>query len=200
MSEEHETNEQEEQGQFKDEFTENDDENEREIISTTPSEEFYSTPKNPMDEFGYENEWVRFLNELSNDKSLASIVDYIKEVKLTRRSKEELKVYIRTLLDKEFAISKIDNTRDLLLLHDDKNLIDADLYLGLLRYDITPEFQHIINLIRIKFGIKVRRSYGGFERRAISTQRNETITEERVKRTNQGNRGVGETLKELYRK
>ena len=131
---------------------------------------------------GYDSEWVRFLSTLSEDESLVTIVAYIKAADLTMRAKNKLIVYITTLLDREFAVSRIENYEDFLRLLDKKQILDAGLPLGLTRFDQSPEFAHIIDLIAIKFDIKIRRSMGGgFERRILATSRTENVTEERVK-------------------
>ena len=148
---------------------------------------------------GYDNEWVKFLNTLSDDESLAMIVAYIKAVELTDRAQDRLRIYVSTLLDKEFATSMILDRDDYMRLMDDKNLIDADLFMGLTRFDITPEFQHIINLIRIKFGIKIRRSFKGFERKAIFTHRGENINEERIASEGKGKKGLGDKIRATFK-
>ena len=131
---------------------------------------------------GYDSEWVRFLSQLSEDESLATLVAYITKADLTIRAKNKLIVYITTLLDREFAVSRIENYEDFLRLLDKKQILDAGLPLGLTVYDQTPSFQHIIDLIAIKFDIKIRRSMGGgFERRILATSRTENVTEERIK-------------------
>jgi len=129
---------------------------------------------------GFDSEWVRLLDVMGRDATLRPIVKYISEVDLTDRAKEKLAIYIVVLLDREFATSKIRDNEDFMRLQDDKDLLDADLPLGLTRFDISPEFQHIIDLLRIKFGIKVRRSFGGFERTILATQRTESVSEERT--------------------
>lgn len=146
----------------------------------------------------FENEWVRFLDRLSEDSSLGPLVNYIESVELTDRAKTKLQIYIITLLDKEFAISRLENSEDLMKLMDDKYRLDADLPLGLTRFDQTPEFQHIIGLVRIKFGIKIRRSMGaGFERKIIATTRSENVNEERV-RTKAAKSGTISKLKGMF--
>ena len=133
-------------------------------------------------QIGYDSEWVRFLSQLSDDESLATLVAYIRTADLTMRAKNKLIVYITTLLDREFAVSRISDYEDFLRLLDKKQILDAGLPLGLTRFDQTPEFQHIIDLIAIKFDIKIRRSMGGgFERRILATSRTENVTEERIK-------------------
>ena len=147
---------------------------------------------------GFENEWVRFLDRLSDDSSLGPLVSYIESVALTDRAKTKLQIYIITLLDKEFAISRLENREDLMKLMDDKHVLDADLPLGLTRFDQTPEFAHIIDLVKIKFGIKIRRSMGaGFERKIIATTRSENISEERI-RTKAAKTGTMQKIKGMF--
>ena len=149
----------------------------------------------------FDNEWVRFLSELNKDATLMDLVSYLGKANLTDRAKWKIQIYITTLLDREFAVSRITDKVDHRRLMDDKDLIDADLPLGLTRFDITPEFHHIINLIRIKFGIKVRRSRAGFERRMIPAQITETIAEEKSQAMEQEgrNRNISEHVKSLFR-
>ena len=130
---------------------------------------------------GFDNEWVRFLSQLSDDESLATLVAYITKVDLSIRAKNKLIVYITTLLDREFAVSRLADYEDFLRLVDKKQILDADLPLGLTRFDQTPEFAHIIDLIDMKWSIKVRRSMRGFERGILATSRTENVTEERIK-------------------
>ena len=130
---------------------------------------------------GFDNEWVRFLSQLSDDESLATLVAYITKVDLSTRAKDKLIVYITTLLDREFAVSRLADYEDFLRLVDKKQILDADLPLGLTRFDQTPEFAHIIDLIDMKWSIKVRRSMKGFERGILATSRTENVTEERIK-------------------
>lgn len=132
-------------------------------------------------QIGYDSEWVRFLSQLSDDESLTTLVAYITKADLTTRAKNKLIVYITILLDREFAVSRISDYEDFLRLLDKKQILDAGLPLGLTRFDQTPSFQHIIDLIAIKFDIKIRRSRDGFERRILATSRTENVTEERVK-------------------
>jgi len=150
--------------------------------------------------YGYDNEWVRFLNIISSDESLVHIAGYLRQISLTNRAKTKLTVYIQTLLDREFTVSRIRDSGDYMRVLDDKNLIDADLPLGLTRFDITPEFQHVINLIRIKFGIKIRRSLGGFERKVMATQRQETVTEERTQMPTEQERSVSNRVRDIFRR
>jgi hypothetical protein len=145
----------------------------------------------------YDSEWVRFMNQLSKDSSMASLVGYLKKVSLTPRAKGKLRMYITTLLDAEFAVSKIRNREDFWSVLDEKNILDADLPLGLCRFDITPEFIHIIDLVSSKWQIKILRSFGGFERGMLATQRTESISEERTR--NVPPKSVKESVKNLWK-
>ena len=154
-------------------------------------------------QLGYDNEWVRFLNALTQDELTQDIAVYLLNANLTDRAKNKIMIYTRTLLDKEFAISRISPTNqlDMQRVMADKALIDADLPLGLTVFDMTPDFHHIINLLRIKFGIKIRRSIGGFERRIIPTQRMETINEERTSlaESRERNRSIRNRITDIFR-
>jgi len=154
-------------------------------------------------QLGYDNEWVRFLNALTQDELTQDIAMYLMNANLTDRAKNKIMIYTRTLLDKEFAISRISPTNELDMqrVMADKALIDADLPLGLTVFDMTPDFHHIINLLRIKFGIKIRRSIGGFERRIIPTQRMETINEERTSlaESRERNRSIRNRITDIFR-
>lgn len=151
---------------------------------TPPEENEPTAPEMPgggESQIGYDSEWVRFLSQLSEDESLATLVAYITKVDLSIRAKNKLIVYITTLLDREFAVSRLADYEDFLRLVDKKQILDADLPLGLTRFDQTPEFAHIIDLIDMKWSIKVRRSMRGFERGILATSRTENVTEERIK-------------------
>jgi|GEM_PF-4733721 len=148
---------------------------------------------------GYDTEWVRFLDHLTLDDTLSSILEYIANSNVTQRAKEKLMIYAITLFDKEFAVSRLESWEDYLRLLDKKHILDADLSLGLTRFDMTPEFHHIVNLIALKFDIKVRRSMaGGFERRLIATQRVEKLYEEKLKSSAAPKKGIGSKIKQIF--
>lgn len=153
----------------------------------------------PAEGMGYDSEWVRFLDALGRDSSMAHIVDYLRKVDLTDKARNKLIVYTHILLDKEFAVSRIRDQMDLTRLMDDKNLVDADINLGLTVFDLSPEFQHVLNLLRIKFDIKIRRSVGGFERKMISTQRSEAYSEERIRPQADTERSIREKGRALFK-
>ena len=148
---------------------------------------------------GFDSEWVRFLNQLSADETTKSMADYIRIAPLTRRAKYKLMIYIKTLLDREFSMSNVVDSKDMDMLNLDKLLIDADLPLGLTRFDMSPEFQHIINLVRIKFGIKTRRSLFGFERLNVNTQRTVQESNESSGGGMEVKKNIRDRIKDLFR-
>lgn len=153
----------------------------------------------PTEGMGYDSEWVRFLDALGKDASAMYIVDYLRSVELTDRAKQKLIILTRVILDKEFAVSRIRDQADLTRLIDDRNLVEADINLGLTVFDLSPEFQHVLNLLRIKSDIKIRRSVGGFERKMISTQRSEAYSEERVRPQADTERSIREKGRALFK-
>ena len=135
------------------------------------------TPRIQADEL-FDNEFVRFLDTLLKDSTTREIADYILRSSLSIKAKEKLILYAYTLLHKEFAITRLRGERDLHRILIQKSLIDADLPLGLTKFDLTPEFHHIVGLITIKFQAKLLRSMDGFERIALVSQRHIVAREE----------------------
>jgi len=136
------------------------------------------TPHIRADETLFDNEFIRFLDALLKDSTTREIAEYILRSSLSRAAKEKLILYAYTLLHKEFAITRLRGERDLQRILIQKSLIDADLPLGLTKFDLTPEFHHIVGLITIKFQAKLLRSMDGFERIALVSQRQIVAREE----------------------
>jgi len=136
------------------------------------------TPHIRADETLFDNEFVRFLDALLKDSTTREIAEYILRSSLSITAKEKLILYAYTLLHREFAITRLRGERDLQRILIQKSLIDADLPLGLTRFDLTPEFHHIVGLITIKFQAKLLRSMDGFERIALVSQRQIVSREE----------------------
>ena len=136
------------------------------------------TPSVRSDELMFDNEFVRFLSTLLKDETTREIAEYIISSPLSLVAKEKLVLYAYTLLHREFAVTRLRGERDLRRILIQKSLIDADLPLGLTRFDLTPEFHHVVNLISIKFQAKLLRSVDGFERIALVSQRQITAREE----------------------
>ncbi len=161
------------------EIEEFDEEDADDIIDEIPpTTEKIPSPRVQTDEVLFDNEFVRFLDALLKDATTREIAQYIITSSLSVRAKEKLVLYAYTLLHKEFAITRLRGERDLKRLLIQKSLIDADLPLGLTRFDLTPEFHHAVNLISIKFQAKLMRAVDGFERIALVSQRQIVAREE----------------------
>ena len=161
-------------------------EEEQEGVETEDFDEFDTvapegrlpTPHIRADETLFDNEFVRFLDALLKDSTTKEIAEYILRSSLSITAKEKLILYAYTLLHREFAITRLRGERDLQRILIQKSLIDADLPLGLTKFDLTPEFHHIVGLITIKFQAKLLRSMDGFERIALVSQRQIVAREE----------------------
>lgn len=129
----------------------------------------------------YDNEWVKFMSELSKNKSLNDIVDYIKSVHWSRRQKNTLMSYCRIVLGDVFSTTKFEDDHDYRMLYDDKALIDCDLTVGLTRFDLSPEWNILIGMINIHFGASSRMSKAGWFVGRIGAQRHEIYQEERIR-------------------
>ena len=71
------------------------------------------TPHIKAEETLFDNEFVRFLNELLKDTTTREIAEYILNSSLSITAKEKLILYAYILLHKEFAITRLRGERDL---------------------------------------------------------------------------------------
>lgn len=135
---------------------------------------------------GFDNEWVRFMSELSKNKSVKDIVSYIDSVHWSRRQRQTIMAYSKVILGDIFATTNFQNPNDYRMLYDDKALIDCDLTVGLTRFDLTPEWNILIGMINIHFGAVSRMSKAGWFVGRIGAQRHEIVQEERTRDHEQG--------------
>ena len=129
----------------------------------------------------YDNEWVKFLSDLSKNKSVDDIVSYINSVHWSRRQKNTLMSYCQVLLGNRFSTTNFQDPHDYRMLYDDKALIDCDLTVGLTRFDLSPEWNVLIGMINIHFGAAARMSKGGWFVGRIGAQRHEIYQEEKTR-------------------
>ena len=122
----------------------------------------------------YDNEWVRFVNQLSKNEALSKIAVFAADSKFTYRAKRKLISYTYALLGRNLAVTYVQNEHDRNILYCEKAVIDPVLKLGLTTFDITPEFEVIVDLISLQFTIMTMQATGGFERKSINTNRTET--------------------------
>lgn len=126
----------------------------------------------------YDNEWVRFTNQLSKNESLGKIAYYAKTCKFTPRAKKKIIMYCYALLGRNLAVTYIKNEHMWNILNADKAVIDSTLKLGLTNFDITDQFVMIMDAISLQFTIMCDQAIGGFERKQINTTKREISREE----------------------
>jgi len=129
----------------------------------------------------YENEWVKFMSQLSKNKSVKDISEFISSVHWSRRQKKTIMAYSQIILGDVFATTNFQNPNDYRMLYDDKALIDCDLSVGLTRFDLTPEWNILLGMINVHFGAVSRMSKGGWFVSRIGAQRHEIVQEERTR-------------------
>jgi hypothetical protein len=131
------------------------------------------------DTLKFDNEWVKYMCQLAENKSIGDIVDYINSVSWTDRQKKTIMSYSRIVLGNGLSTTYFINNLDYRMLYDDKALIDCDLMLGMTRFDVTPELNILLGLINLHFGVESRKSKGGMFLKRIGAQRHEIVQEER---------------------
>ena len=70
----------------------------------------------------YDNEWVKFMSQLSKNKSVNDIVEYINTVHWSRRQQKTIMAYSRVILGGVFATTNFQNHNDYRMLYDDKTI------------------------------------------------------------------------------
>ena len=105
--------------------------------------------ENEGEENKFDSELKQLHRWLLMDEATRDIAEYIINSSLSYEAKLKLLTYAHTLLIKEFA--NIRGERDLQRLRTRKELIEAELPLGLTRFDLRPEYHHIVNLISLRF-------------------------------------------------
>ncbi len=126
----------------------------------------------------YDTEWIKFMLDLSKNDSINDIVDFINANSWTTRQKIKVMSYARVMLGRNLATTFIVSARDHQMVFDDKALIDVDLALGMTTFDLTPEFNILLGMISLHFGIETRRSRLGFWTKRIGTHTTEILQAE----------------------
>ena len=129
----------------------------------------------------FDNEWIKFMSNLAKNETLQDIVDYIESVYWTDRQKKTIMAYAKVVLGRNLSTTYFRNYTDYRMLYDDKALIDCSLTIGMTCFDITPEFNILIGMVNLHFGIESRKSIGALFLKRIGTQRHEIEHEERLR-------------------
>lgn len=151
-----------------------------EIIPDTRSQELTDEEKTAMAQY-YDNEWIKLLSQLAENKSIKNIVQYIEGGTWTDRQKKTIMSYARIVLGNGLSTTFFTNENDYRMFYDDKALIDCDLTLGMTTFDLTPDFNILLGLINLHFGVESRKSKGGMFLKRIGTSRTEFSREEGTK-------------------
>ena len=134
----------------------------------------------------YDNEWIKFLSDIAQNKSVADIVSFIEANQWTDRQKSTIMHYAKIVLGRGLSTTFITSNVDYLMLKDDKALIDCDIPLGMTTYDLTPEFNILMGMIRLHFNIESRKSKGGKFLNSIGKQTYQITHEEQTREKNVG--------------
>jgi len=153
----------------------------------------YEDPEEGINNF--DNEYLKYIAQLAENKSIADLVEYIENGKWSDRQKKTIMSYTRIVLGNGLSTSYLKNYNDNQALFDDKALIDCDLPLGMTTFDLTPEFNILLGLINLHFGLESRKSVGGFFLKRIGTQRHEYEHEEKLIEKKEG--FTGKILKRI---
>jgi hypothetical protein len=124
---------------------------------------------------GFDNEWIKWMVKLSENKSLQDIVDYINGCEWTDRQKKTIMAYSRIVLGDGLSTTYFMDQHDYDMFYDDKAMIDCKLTLGMTVFDITSEFNILIGLIDLHFGIESRKSRGALFLRQLKTDTHEFV-------------------------
>lgn len=135
----------------------------------------------PTEQQQFDNEWIKFMSNLAKNESAKDVVDYIDSLVWTTRQKKTIMAYAKVMMGRGLSTTFFTGYTDYRMLYDDKALVDCDLPLGMTRFDVTPEFNLLIGMINLHFGIESRRSKGGFFTKRIGAQRQEIIHEEHTR-------------------
>ena len=130
--------------------------------------------ENEGKEYKLDGELKQLHRWLLMDEAMRDIAEYIINSSLSYEAKLKLLTYAHILLIKECA--NIRGERDLQRLRTRKELIEAELPLGLTRFDIEkPEYHHTVNLISLRFeqrfGAKIKCSRQRSFRRCLFFRR-----------------------------
>ena len=143
-------------------------------------------------QYTYDNEWVKFMSDLSKNESTEDLATFIKHCEWSTRQQNTIMAYCRIILGRGLGTTFLrEGTVDMYVLRDKKAIADCDLYLGLVRVDITPEFNELIDLIDAHFFLESQKSIGGFYIKRAGLQR---IEVEREDKKHQGLGGVKQRL------
>lgn len=138
--------------------------------------------------YQYDNEWIKFLAQLAENDSIKDIVNFINLTQWTDRQKIKIEAFCKVTLGRGLSTTYLTGMTDYRRLMDDFEIIEAELLIGMTRFDVTPEFNLLVDMVKMHFGLESRRSKGGHFVERIGTQRTELVHDE-IRRNDEGFKG-----------
>ncbi len=109
-----------------------------------------------------EEKWIKFREQLSKNPSRKDILSFINDNEWTDRQKKTIMKHMNSI--DSLLTRDLKDENDLQRLNDDKAIVDCDLMSGMTNFDVTPEFNILIDFINIQFGIESRQARFKFKR------------------------------------
>lgn len=153
-----------------------------ELDELNPSQNKYEDPDT---ENNFDNEFLKYIAQLAENKSIGDIIDFIERGRWTDNQKRVIMSYAKIILGNGLSTSYL-MPNSYQNLFDNKALVDCDLSLGMTTFDLTPEFNILLGLINVHFELESNKSVGGFFVKRIGTQRHEYEHEEKLLEKKQG--------------
>jgi len=114
-----------------------------------------------INECQFDNEAIKFLNELSKNESLAEFVNFIKNTDWTDRQRKAIISHLKITLPRSLSTTFLTSLVDQEKLYDDKRLIDIALTLDLTTYDLDADWDRYKTMHELHFKLEARKSKGG---------------------------------------
>lgn len=130
---------------------------------------------------GFDNEWVKLMNQLSKNESLKDFVSYINSCYWSRRQKVTIIHVCKILLGNRFSTTYIDTEKEMYIMKDYKDLVLCNLPINLTRFDLTPEFSVLISMLEAHFEANLNMSKNGWYVKRVGTHSHDIMHEERLR-------------------
>ena len=114
-----------------------------------------------VNETGFDNEAIKFLNELSKNESLKEFIEFIKSTEWTDRQRKAIIYHLKITLPRSLSTTYLTSLIDQEKLYDDKRLIDIALTLDMTTYDLDADWDRYKTMHELHFKLEARKSKGG---------------------------------------
>ena len=109
----------------------------------------------------FDDEAIKFLNELSKNESLKEFIAFIKNTEWTDRQRNAILSHLRITLPRSLSTTFLTSLVDQERLFDDKKLIDVSMGLDLTTYDLDADWHRYFTMHELHFKLEARKSKGG---------------------------------------